>query len=148
MGKPAHIGNPHGYPDYTWPMVWVLQDAELWPIEQWAAHVGVHKVWHVSWSQAAAGETSQGLYTVPAGKLVYVIHYISASDQPGVHRLVWTPPDTRPFEGPVAASNPIVIPWAPPLTVSAGKTIYVSILNRGSVTANDYVTVLAFELDA
>ncbi len=145
---PQGIGNPHGYPDYTWPMVWVLQDGELWPIEQWVAKQGVQKAWQVDWTETPGAQTPQALYTVPSGKIIYATHYFSSSTEDGWHWFQYVSPTVITYKGRVAALTPVVVRYAPPIVVPAGKTIRVSILNSGAVNAYNSATVLAYELDS
>jgi len=141
------IGNPHGYPDYTWPMVWVLQDGELWPIEQWVAHIGVEKLWYVSSDVAAGSYTDTSLYTVPAGKRLYVVRLTAGGQGKGKHSLdalfgvgrfidLWT--------GPYGSLN---VNIAPPITLGASQILRVRQTNYDTASLYFTATIQSYEID-
>ncbi len=117
------IGNPHGYPDYTWPMIWVLQDGELWPIEQWVAKQGVEKNFLVNVSIAAGAFYEVTLYTVPPGKALYVVHWVHSGRIQNTAQ-VWRAGGGIVFSRIYQAAY---IPYSeaivPPVVVPAGSTL-------------------------
>lgn len=143
-----HPGNPHGYPDYTWPMVWVLQDGELWPIEQWAAHQGVQKSWYLEFAVNAGALGSVSIYTVPTGKKLYLIHDIFSGTQLGMHALYYLPADVVMYALDVLADTPFLTRAAPPFVLAGGQTLWAQFRNRGGAIATIRHAILAYELDA
>lgn len=140
-------GNPHGYPDYTFPMVWVLQDGELWPIEQWVALQGVEKLWLVSAYPSGGGDIlTANIYTVPAGKKLYVVHQTSTTQVKGRITLE-SPAGTALEYVNLSAFTSIVDPFAPPVTVPAGQLMRGVFENNDSAAGYMRMTVRAFELD-
>lgn len=140
------IGNPHGYPDYTWPMVWVLQDGELWPIEQWVAKQGVEKHWVLDTTQAAGTESYSNLYTVPVGKVLYIVNFMFSSTQPGIFQV-----DSTGVPGVMAfayhlASSPVFADIRPPAVNGPASTIRVWKKNTGGVNASIAAVVRGFEM--
>lgn len=144
---PRTIGNPHGWPDYTWPMVWVLQDAELWPIEQWVAHQGQHKLWYIAVSVPGSGYGYVDVYTVPAGKKLYLIRYWASLGGLADHIIYYNPPTVILFDGVIQQNTPMLLPLAPPIVLSAGKTLSVGYTNGSTVPFTAHATLAAFELD-
>lgn len=139
------VGNPHGYPDYTWPMVWVLQDGELWPIEQWVAHVGIEKHWLVDLNLAASGFGYTTVYTVPAGKKLYVTHTTFSTTAKGSMGLYI-------YSGAVGVDSVALLGYhslasilGPPVTLAAGKYLRFDAINDDSVTGRFRVVIHAFE---
>jgi hypothetical protein len=147
-GPPAHIGNPHGYPDYTWPMVWVLQDGELWPIEQWVAKQGVDKSWYTLTSVNASQEVLVDLYTVPAGKVLYVVHFEASMNVKGTVGVRYNPPLVWSAVFFLGARVPVVDPFAPPIVVATGKTLSVDTVNEDTIAGYSRIVVRAYELDS
>lgn len=141
------IGNPHGWPDYTWPMVWVLQDAELWPIEQWVAHQGQEKLWFVEVGVAGGASQVVNVYTVPAGKKLYVTRCWCSQEQLTHFVFGYDSPMTYWFRGTVGQYVPLLLPFAPPATLAAGHILAIGFLNLGVPAMTARATITAFELD-
>ncbi len=142
------IGNPHGYPDYTWPMVWVLQDGELWPIEQWVAKQGVDKLWHVAASVAAGGTTNVDLYTVPANKALYLVASMISATVLNRTTVLYRVPDVEVSDNLNLARQPVPEHLTPPVVIPAGKTLRVTLYNQDVALGSFYGVVRAFEIDA
>jgi hypothetical protein len=145
---PPKIGNPHGYPDYTYPMIWVLQDGELWPIEQWVAHVGVDKHWLVDVTLAAGNAGYVEIYTVPAGKKLYVTHMTFRTTAKGTMGLYI-------FPGSIGLDSVALLAYctapslaSPPFTLTAGQYLRFDAINADTVAGTFRVVVHAFELTA
>jgi hypothetical protein len=141
------IGNPHGYPDYTWPMVWVLQDGELWPIEQWVAHQGQEKLWSVTALVNASQTVDRLLYTVPAGKVIYLANYCFGGAVKGSHVLLYTAPDVLLKYFSLSAYASIDGGMRPPVVIPAGKNIYVRFSNADTTANTMHAALQAYELD-
>jgi hypothetical protein len=141
------IGNPHGYPDYTWPMVWVLQDGELWPIEQWVAHQGEEKHFFAEANVAAGSPSPVTLYTVPANKKLYVVGYTSGAQVKGYHSLFngTTSVYYKAFWIPAYGSQSVAI--SPPVTLTAGQALKAQRYNFDAVDGTFTVTAAAYELN-
>jgi hypothetical protein len=143
---PRTIGNPHGWPDYTWPMVWVLQDADLWPIEQWVAHQGQEKLWHDMANLAAGFSQTSPLYTVPVGHKLYVVSYLVSGEQNALFRL-------RRDAGAVYYADlytmgryPVPIYFRPPVVLTAGQVLESNIVNQGAAAGIFIAVVQGFDL--
>jgi len=143
---PRTIGNPHGWPDYTWPMVWVLQDAELWPIEQWVAHQGTEKFWTAGGSAALGVNGPYTIYTVPVGKVLYLTRYLLSARFDYWAYLDYTPSGTFLSYLYGAAKQPFQETFAPPVTIGAGQSLRITIDNYGPAIEYWYAVIRGFEL--
>jgi hypothetical protein len=148
MNPPAHIGNPHGYPDWTVPMIWVLQDGELWPIEQWVAKQGVQKSWSIGASIAGLGSTDTDLYTVPAGKVFYLVRFRFSSEKKGGFVLRNYNPDFIHFLIHVAGYVGDAYTFAPPEVIAAGKTVRIRMENHDAASGYFASGAAGYELDS
>jgi hypothetical protein len=135
-----------GYPDWCLPIVFVLQEGELWPITEWASHQGLHKHWRVRDTVAAMGYEYTDLYEVPDGSVLYVASAVFSNEDCAEHTLYYTDPavyidDMYIFEG--AAHRSLYIPPEP---LTAGKILSVGIQNSVNNAIGYAVVVRAWEI--
>lgn len=136
-----------GYPDWSYPIIWVTQDGELWPISEWVAKQGIKKSWRLVDTVLAFGIDVHALYTVPAGKRLYVASAIFSNDVNMRLQLYYTPAGvyiTDFYQGPYVAN---FHHYAPPEPLAAGQTLYVALHNLTAGTGGALVNVLAWEND-
>lgn len=77
------------YPDWTFPIVFVLQEGELWPINEWVARMGEKKSWRVVDTVNAMATDTHELYTVPANKKLYISSGMFSNDVNMRHQLYY-----------------------------------------------------------
>lgn len=147
LGPSKGIGNPHGYPDWTWPMIWVLQEGELWPIEQWVARQGEHKNWRLTDYELAGGTFGGTIYTVPAGKKLYITS-VNMSSEVDVSGAVYN------FTGPSyildyeqRAMTTLYTRVVPPFTLAAGNQLRYSGRNEDTNAGSIYHVIRGYELE-
>lgn len=138
---------PSGFPDYTCPIIWVAQEGQLWPITDWVAKQGQKKSWRIEGTVGAMGTVVTALYTIPAGKKLYVPSAVFSNDINARHALYYTPAAqfiTDFFQGPYRADQHM---FQPPEPVSAGQTLYYSIQNLTGGAGGFIGMILAYEID-
>lgn len=137
-----------GYPDWSYPIIWATQEGELWPISEWVAKQGQQKLWFYEASIAGGASDTELIYTVPAGKKIYLIRYWGSQEQPTTTRIYYTTPTVTLFRGYTAQGVPALLPMGPPIVIEAGKNLYLYLFNRGASAMTANATLAAFELDA
>jgi hypothetical protein len=147
MAKPRSIGNPHGYPDWTFPMIWVLQDGELWPIEQWVARQGVAKHWRVAGNIGDLANLATNVYTVPANKVLYVSYFNFSAADICEHQLRFGSPSQYIADVYLLGNTPVVAAVTPPVIIPAGDTLVYHIWNQTHTVAQYRAVIHAYELD-
>jgi hypothetical protein len=138
---------PSGFPDYTCPIIWVAQEGQLWPITDWVAKQGQKKSWHVVGTVGAMGTVITTLYTVPAGKKLYVPSAVFSNDVNMRHQLYYTPAAlyiTDFYQGPYRADQHM---YQPPEAISAGETFYYAAMNLTGGVGGFLAMILAYEID-
>lgn len=136
-----------GYPDWSYPIIWVTQEGELWPISEWVAKQGIKKYWRLVDTVAGMATDIHALYTVPANKKLYVASAIFSNDVNMRHELYYTPASvhiTDFYQGPYVAN---FHHYAPPEPIAAGETLYVALHNLTAGAGGALVNVLAWESD-
>jgi len=128
-------------------MVWVLQDAELWPIEQWVAHQGVEKLWYVYWSIPMGSTHDTSVYTVPANKKLYLCHFAPSGQGKGQHMLYTATPTLYLKNAWLQAYASIDFPITPPVVLPAGCNLRLYQANWEGVESSFISTIQAYELD-
>jgi len=138
---------PSGFPDYTCPIIWVAQEGQLWPITDWVAKQGQKKSWRIEGTLAASGTLLTALYTIPAGKKLYVPSAVFSNEVNTRHQLYYTPASqfiTDFFQGPYRADQHM---FQPPEPISAGQTLYYYVMNLTGGPEGFIGMVLAYEID-
>jgi len=146
-GPPTHIGNPHGYPDWTLPIIWVLQDGELWPIEQWVAKQGVAKHWRIAGGLGDKENVATAIYTVPANKVLYVTYFNFSARDICEHQIYFDSPAQYIADIYLLAYAPLVAAVTPPVVISAGETLTYHIWNQTPNVTAYRAVIHAYELD-
>jgi hypothetical protein len=135
-----------GYPDWTAPIVFVLQEGELWPITEWVSRQGQEKMWFVWVTVPAMGSAGVDVYTVPAGKKLYLMRYWSALGALEEHILAYKTPTVTLFDGVVDKNTALLLPFSPPITLVAGKTLRLDYVNGDNLQCVCKATIQAYEL--
>jgi hypothetical protein len=128
-------------------MVWVLQDAELWPIEQWVAHIGVEKHWLVDLALSGGGAGYVEVYTVPAGKKLYLTRMTFRTTAKGTMGLYIYPGSTGIDCAALLAYCTASSVAAPPVTLAAGQYLRFDAINADTVAGAFRCVVHGFEQD-
>lgn len=128
-------------------MIWVLQDGELWPIDQWVALKGEEKYWTIWQNIAANTSYSWSIYTVPAGKKLYIVRAIMGGTRIALWHLYKAGPTTI-FRVYTNVRETFWAPLTPPATVAAGETLVLYITNEDLTNSGNFpATVTAYELE-
>lgn len=135
-----------GYPDWCFPIIFVLQEGELWPIEQWVAHQGQHKVWENYATMAGYADDTLALYTVPHGSALYVTSFIVGWQGMGRALLLYSPPPTYFGGGFVPTHGTVPEHIAPPMVIHEDKIVYLYLKNDDANAAYYFYTMRGFEL--
>jgi hypothetical protein len=123
------IGNPHGYPDFTWPMVWVLQDGELWPIDAWLSRKG-QQVSFLGSGNCVTGNTAfLATRTVPVGRVFYVVGVAGAVDYHGATLCKTYLEIAGAIVGLIAGCSGATDILAAPFRATAGQLVRVGVTN-------------------
>ena len=135
-----------GYPDYTFPMIWVLQQGELWPITEWVSRQGQKKSWRVVANVGALGISTFNLYTVPAGKKLYITSAMFSNDVNWRHQLYVMPDATYIadfYQGAYETEQNMYVPCE---AVAAGKVLWYAAHNLTAGAGGTLALVHAYEL--
>lgn len=135
-----------GYPDWTAPIVFVLQEGELWPITEWVARQGQEKLWYIEVAVAASATETVNVYEVPDTKKLYLIRFWGSQEQITDYVFQYITPTKVLFKGRVGQYGPLLLAFAPPTILTAGKWIQLSFTNRGASGMTAKATLTAFEL--
>jgi len=138
---------PSGYPDWTWPMVWVLQEGELWPISDWVAKQGQFKSWLVHRLLAGGATDDISVYQVPVGKVLYLVTHIASADGRLKTQLYYVTPTVTVSQFFTLAYDALVERFIPPVKLTAGKHMSIYMRNMESGNTDVYQTIQAYEQD-
>jgi len=129
-------------------IIFTDQSVAVWSVDAWVARQGQEKRFRRSVSLAVGIGDAYDLYTIPAGKKLYVVWYKVTSEQKGLYNLLKMPGSESYGETHSEGFAAKYYTFIPPLTFAAGETVRVNAENYGTATAYFVSTVFGYELDA
>lgn len=135
-----------GYPDWQYPIVFVLQEGELWPILEWVSRQGQFKSWRIQGSITASGTVEDMIYTVPANKVLYVVSHIPTANGDMRSDLHYYAPKVNMGLSHTLAYTSFLERFNPPIKLIATKDFRVITRNLEASSQYYYHTILAYEL--